>query len=454
METMFIERREKLRKKFKSGVILIPGNGESPINYRDNCYEFIQDSTFLYYFGLNQPNFIGVIDIDKGEDIVFGTELTMDDIIWMGNQEGFSSQLKKYGVENFRDISELKEYLKGRDVLYTNQYRAENRECIATLLNMDYFEVEKKFSLNLVKAIIEQRSIKTEYEVKEIEKAVNITRQMHLTAMRKAKAGMKIYQLVAEIEKIAKESKATTSFKTICTTKGQVLHNNLYDDELKNGDLILLDCGAKIESGYCGDMTTVFPVSGNFTENQKNIYNILIKMFNKAEEIIAPGIYYRDIHLEVCKVLLKEFKKIEILRGNIEEMLEKGVYGVFLPHGLGHMMGLDVHDMENFGEDLVGYDDSIKRSKIFGLSALRMAKKLEKGHIVTVEPGIYFIPELIEKWRKEERFKEYIDYEKLESYQYFGGMRYEGDFLITNNSGVRLGEKMPKTYEEVENIMK
>lgn len=448
---IFMKRRELLSKNFQNEVIIFIGNSESPTTYGDNCYDFIQDSTFLYYFGLNKADLIGVID--REESIIFGKEYTMDDIIWMGNQASYEKQSESVGCK-FRDIDELEKYLEGKKILYLPQYRSENKEKLAKILKKDYFKINKESSKELIDKIVSQREIKSEEEIEEIEKAVNITRDMHFKAMEEVKAGMKVYELVTKLENEARKVNAKISFRTICTNRGQILHNELYNDMLKDGEIVLLDCGAKVESGYCGDMTTVFPVNGKFSDQQKEIYEILIKMFDRAVELIKPGVFYKAVHLEVCKVLAGELKKIGILNGDVDEIVKNGVHALFLPHGLGHMLGLDVHDMENFGEDNVGYDKEIQRSEQFGLSALRMAKRLKPGHVITVEPGIYFIPELIKKWKKEKKYIEYINYKKLEEYMNFSGMRYEGDFLVTLDGNRRLGKKMPKKYEEIEKKIK
>ncbi|WP_300329373.1 M24 family metallopeptidase, partial [Fusobacterium sp.] len=249
----------------------------------------------------------------------------------------------------------------------------------------------------------EQRNIKTPEEIVEIEKAVNVTREMHLKAMEIAKPGMKEYEVVAEIENVAKKYNCGLSFPTICTINGQILHNHNHSNTLKEGDLLLIDAGAKLENGYCGDMTTTIPVSGKFTERQKDLYNLLISMFDRASELIKPEITYKEIHLEVAKVLAKGMVERNILKGDIEEIVEKGVHALFMPHGLGHMMGLDVHDMENIGEVIVGYNGE-EKSKQFGLASLRLGRELEEDFVFTVEPGIYFIPELIKQWREENKF--------------------------------------------------
>ena len=269
--------------------------------------------------------------------------------------------------------------------------------------------------------------------------------------MEKIKPGMMEYEVAAILENVAKSQNCGLSFPTICSINGQTLHNHYHGNKIKEGDLLLIDAGARLENGYCGDMTTTHPVSGKFTEKQKDIYNLLISMFDKAEELIKPGITYMAVHLAVCKVLAEGMISRGILKGNADEIVEKGVHALFMPHGLGHMMGLDVHDMENIGEPIVGYNGA-EKSKQFGLSSLRLGRTLETGFVFTVEPGIYFIPELIEKWKSENKFIEYINYDNLERYIDFGGMRYEGDYLVTETGNRRLGDTMPKYPDEIEKI--
>lgn len=456
---VYISRRKRLKELVGNGLVLIVGNSESPMSYADNSYNFIQDSTFLYYFGLNSPDLVGVMDVDSDEDYIFGKEFTMDDIIWMGQQRTFKERAKDVGIENFVELEKMKEILKRdkdneRIIHFTNQYRVENSLKISRLLGLSLDEVNEKFSKRLVDGIIEMRSLKRDYEIAELEKATNVTREMHLVAMKNVKVGMKGYELVALLEAVAKKYNATTSFHTICTTNGQILHNHFHGNIFKEGDIVLLDCGARLENGYCGDMTTVFPVSGRFDSRQKDIYSLLIEMFDRAEECTKPGVTNKSVHLEVCKVLVEGLIKRGIMRGSVDEIVDAGAHALFFPHGLGHMIGLDVHDMENFGENNVGYDNVTKREIQFGLKSLRMGKELKPGYVLTIEPGIYFIPELIKKWEKEGKFKEYINYEEVKKYLDFGGMRYEGDFLITENGNRRLGDKMPKYDYKIEEILK
>lgn len=451
---IYVERRKKLKENFKDGIILIPGNNYSPLDCKDNCYPFLQDATFRYYFGLSHPGLVGIIDIDNDKEIIFGNDYTISDIVWMGKQKYLKELVFEVGIKSFIEIEELKSYLvKRKNIRFTNQYREDIKNFISSLIDINPFNFDDYTSFELVNAIIAQRNIKSDVEIKEIEKAVNITKEMHLAAIKNVRIGMKEFELVAEVEHATKKNNAYFSFQTILTKNGQILHNHYYGNTLKSGDLVLLDCGAINENGYCGDMTTTFPVSGKFSERQKLIHNIVRDMFDKAVDISKVGVFYRDVHLEVCKVMAKNLKKIGLLKGNVEELVSKGAHALFMPHGLGHMLGMTVHDMENFGEINVGYDKEIQKSKQFGLSSLRLGRRLQIGYVFTIEPGIYFIPDLFEKWKKEKLYEEFLNYEEIEKYMDFGGIRMERDILITENGAKILGESFPRTADEIEEFM-
>ena len=452
---IYVERRKKLKENFKDGIILIMGNDFSPLDCPDNTYPFIQDATFKYYFGIDHNGLIGMIDIDKNKEIIFGNDFTMSDIIWMGKQKYLKYLAKDVGIENFVEKEEIKKYLENRkNIRFTNQYRADNVMYLSSILNISPFEFDEYTSFDLVKAIIKQRNIKDRVEIQEIERAVDVTKEMHLAAMRNVKAGMKEYELVAEVEREPRKYNAYYSFQTILTKNGQILHNHNHSNVLKDGDLVLLDCGALSDEIYCGDMTTTFPVSGKFTERQKTIHNIVRDMFDKAKDLARAGITYKEVHLEVCKVLAENMKKLGLMKGNIEGAVGAGAHALFMPHGLGHMMGMTVHDMENFGEINVGYAEGEKKSTQFGLSSLRLAKKLEVGNVFTIEPGIYFIPDLFEKWKSEKLHQEFLNYDEIEKYMDFGGIRMERDILIQEDGTSRiLGDKFPRTANEIEEYM-
>lgn len=382
---IYVNRRKKLKENFKDGLILIMGNNFSPLDCEDNTYPFIQDATFKYYFGIDHNGLIGIIDIDKNEEIIFGNDYTMSDIIWMGKQKFLKELALEVGIEKFIEKEELKKYLENRkSIRFTNQYKADNIMYLSSILNINPFKFDDYTSFDLVKAIIRQRNVKEKIEIEEIEKAVNITKEMHLSAMRNVKAGIKEYELVAEVEKQPRKYNAYYSFQTILSKNGQILHNHSHLNNLKDGDLVLLDCGALSDEGYCGDMTTTFPVSGKFTERQKTIHNIVRDMFDRAKDLAKAGITYKELHLEACKVLATNMKKLGLMKGEVEDIVNLGAHALFMPHGLGHMMGMTVHDMENFGEINVGYEEGEKKSTQFGLSSLRLAKKLEIGNVFTI----------------------------------------------------------------------
>lgn len=451
---IYLKRRKKLKDKFKSGVILIPANNFSPLDYKDNCYPFIQDATFKYYFGINHQSLIGIIDLDNNEDIIFGHDYTMSDIIWMGKQKSLKELAFDVGVNKFIEKDELKNFLKSKtNIMFTTQYKADTIMYLSSILNINPLEFEKYTSLDLAKAIIEQRNIKEDIEILEIEKAIEITKEMHLAAMKNVKIGMKEYELVAEVERAARKYDAYFSFQIILTKRGEILHNHSHQNTLEDGDLVLLDCGAKSASCYCGDMTTTFPVNGKFSPLQKTIHNIVKDMFDKAISLIKPNIFYRDIHIEVCKTMARALKNLGLLKGDVDKLVQEGAHALFMPHGLGHMMGMTVHDMENFGEIYVGYDEEIEKSKQFGLASLRLGRRLKEGYVLTVEPGIYFIPELIKKWKEEKLFENFLNYDEIEKFVNFGGIRMERDILVTEKGARILGSTFPRTADEIEKFM-
>lgn len=454
---IYVERRGELSEKMKKGLGIFLGNVDSPIDYADNCYSFAQDSTFRYFFGMERAELIGVIDFENGESYISGKDFTLGDMIWMGEQNTIAKEMEKFGIENFITSENFENWFKnfsaGREVEFILPHRCENLLKLGDILEKDYKALENLESVRLKKSIIEMRNIKKSEEIVEMEIATDVTRLMHLKAMEMARAGVKEYEIAAAVEAVAKAHNCTTSFQIICSTHGEVLHNHDHSGTLKDGDLLLLDCGAKTSLGYCGDMTTTIPVGGKFSEKQKKIYNILIEMFDSAVDKLQLGKNFREAHDAACRKLIEKFKELGILKGESEEIFENSAHALFFPHGLGHMIGMDVHDMENYGENLVGYGDENKRDTRFGFRSLRMGRTLEPGFVFTVEPGIYFIPRLIQDWKERGHNNQYIDYQILEEYINFGGMRYEGDFLMEKNGARRLGKIMPKTWEEIESSM-
>lgn len=458
----YTERRAQLLENLRSqnsnhdtSLILITGNTESPMNYRDNIYRFRQDSNFRYYFGINLPNLHAVIDSSTGQAIIFGNEYTMDDIIWVGEQVALRELSERVGIQDVRPISELHSYIAeaSRQVLFTPPYRHDNMILLSTLLGESPLNIPNLVSVDLIKAVVAQRSIKTTEEIIQMEDAVNITRSMHLTAMQSTAPDFYEYEVVGAIHQSLHAAHAELAYPIIFSINGQTLHNHHHDNLMPSGALALNDSGAENAFGYAGDITRTFPVNGRFSNQQKEIYELVLKMEKDSIAACSAGTPYREIHLLSNKILLEGLKEIGILQGAVDDMLAAGVAGMFMPHGLGHMIGMDVHDMEDLGEQYVGYTPQIQRSTMLGLKSLRLAKPLENGFVITVEPGIYFIPQLIDKMRAEKQYMDFVQYDRLEQYRDFGGVRIEDDVHISENGPVVLGEYIPKEIKEIEELM-
>jgi Xaa-Pro aminopeptidase len=453
----YINRRKELVRNVGSGLILFLGNDESPMNYADNGYHFRQDSTFLYYFGIDFPELTAVIDVDNNRQIVFGDDYTIDHIVWMGPQPTIAERASFAGIETTLPVGKLAGILKdaqtlGREIYFLPPYRTEHVLKLHELLGIPTKEVAQKYSLKLVKTIIGQREIKSEEEIAEIEKAVDVSVDMHVAAMQIACSGMTEAQVAARVYEIAHAANGEISFPIIATVNGQTLHNHYHGNVLKSGDLFLLDAGGEVESHYCGDLSSTFPVDKTFTVQQKLIYEMSLKTHYAAIAAIELNQPYKNVHLAACKATTESMKELGLLKGDPEEIIQAGAHALFFPHGVGHMMGLDVHDMENLGEIWVGYNGEPKSTQ-FGLKSLRLAKPLQSGHVFTIEPGIYFIPELMDKWQSEKKFMEFINWTEVQKFRNFGGIRNEENYMMTEAGKRRLGTKVkPKTVEEVELI--
>ena len=441
------------------GIILFPGNEESAMNYKGNTYHYRQDSNFLYFFGINKPGFYGLCDVDSGEDIIFGDDFTIDDIIWMGDQPSVKTLAGEAGVVNTRSFSELSAILRtaiqsGRKLHILPTYRGDHEVRLSGLLDMDCREVRNYVSEELIRAVVKLRSVKDRYEIEEIGKAMEVAGVMHTTAMKMAYPGNYERELTGTIEGIALSHGGPVSFPVILSMDGQILHNHEHGNELVEGRLVVCDAGAETEMCYASDITRTYPVGGKFNLQQKEIYEIVLEANMKTIEAIRPGVTYKSIHLMACRIIAGGLKGLGIMKGDMEEAVAAGAHALFMPHGLGHMMGLDVHDMEGLGEDYVGYNDQIRRSDQFGLAYLRMARELEPGFVVTDEPGCYFIPALIDIWKEEKKFGQFINYDRLDAYRRFGGVRIEDDILVTDDGYRVLGSPIPKTVADVEATMR
>lgn len=435
----------------RTGSLLFLGNRESPMNYRDNCYPFRQDSSFLYFFGLAEPDLAALLDLSSGEATIYGDEATLDDIVWTGPQRPLSDRAAEVGVFRTAPRSALSTDLApGRSApAYLPSYRGETRLELAELLGVPPAAVDRGASVDFIRGVVALREIKEEAEVAELEAATATSVRMHQAALSLARPGLRERDLVVELSRVAEASGGRLSFPVIATADGSVLHSRSTENLLVEGGLTLVDAGAETALGYAGDLTTTFPVSGRFTSRQREIYQLVLESHLAAASMIRPGLPYREAHLGAARRVVLGLKDLGLMKGDPDEAVALGAHALFFPHGVGHQIGLDVHDMENLGELYVGYDGG-ERSSQFGLKSLRMAKPLRSGMAVTVEPGIYFIGELLDRWRSEGRFRDFIVYDALEAYRGFGGIRNEEDWLVTPTGGRRLGPDFDKSPQAIE----
>jgi Xaa-Pro aminopeptidase len=453
----YTDRRDALvrglaGRGIREGTIVLLGHRESPMNYADNCYVFRQDSSFLYFVGISQPSLAATIDLASGAAVLYGDEATMDDIVWTGPQVAVAELAARSGISAVRPRSALASDLaraRGESLLYFPPYRADSRAEFAELTGNPYAEVNAGSSLPLVKAAIALREIKSLPEIAEMDKAVAVSVEMHRAALRAARAGMLESEVYGRVAEVALASGGGLSFPVIATTKGATLHTHSHDRKLEAGGLFLLDAGAEARSGYAGDLSTSFPISARFDERQRAVYGLVLRMHRKACSLLKPGAEFRDVHFAAAREGVLGLKELGLMRGDPDEAVRSGAYAFFFPCGTGHMIGLDVHDMEDYGEGHVGYDGT-RRSALFGLKSLRLAKPLKSGMTFTVEPGIYFIPELFAMWEAEGRFTDFIDYAAVKSWLSFGGMRNEEDWLVTPGGARMLGPEFDKSVAAIE----
>jgi Xaa-Pro aminopeptidase len=453
----YTARRAKLAKDVKKGLILLMGNNDVGMNYKANTYAFRQDSNFLYFFGMDMPGLTAIIDAESGQTTIYGTDWTLEDIIWVGQQTGLSQYAAQAGVTDVRAAKQVASDVKlarksGRHVHYLPPYRHDNILTVSKLTGVNISRLKQKASESLIRAVVQQRSKKTAEELAEMERAVNTSGAMHVAAMRHARAGMHESDVAAVVRAKAIADGGDIAYGIICTTHGHVLHNHHYHHELKNGQLLLLDAGAATANHYAGDITRTWAIGGKFSQQQRDIYEIVLAAEMHAISLVRPGVTYQEVHLAAALVIAEGLKSLGLMSGNMQDAVAQSAHALFFPHGLGHMIGLDVHDMEDLGENFVGYSDKVARSKDFGTAYLRLGRHLEEGFVLTVEPGIYFIPELIDKWAGEKKFKNYINYDRVEAFRDFTGIRIEDNVLVTSNGQRVLGDPIPKSISEVEGV--
>ncbi len=455
---IYTARRNALRKLIPSGIILFPGNSEAAYNYPANTYSFRQDSNFSYFFGLDNPDFAGIIDVDNDIDYIFGNDFEIDDIIWMGPQPKAVDLAAKVGVKNTAALSELTVFINNcirnkRVIHFAPTYRAETTLQICGLLGINPLRISDYASMPLIEAIIRLRSIKSDLEVAEIEKAVDIAWQMFTTGMRMAYPGRKEQEIVGAMEGISVAHGKPVSFPIILSTNGQILHNHHHENILHEGRMLVMDAGTETALNYASDITRTVPVGGKFSQKQREIYEIVLNANLNGIAATKPGTFYRDCHMVAAETIASGLKDLGLMKGDVKQAVAAGAHALFFPHGLGHMLGMDVHDMEGLGQIHVGYDNEIQPSKQFGTAYLRLGRRLQPGFVLTNEPGIYFIPELIDMWRAEKKYTEFLNYDKIEEYRDFGGIRIEDDILVTADGHRVLGKPIPKTVAEIEATM-
>ncbi len=450
------QRRSKLLENVESGLLLFLGNIENPINFEHNTYAFRQDSTFLYYFGIKEPNLAAIIDVDNQRTIVFGNELNIDQIVWMGRQETLREKCDKAGVVDCQPFSALSDYLdkaalSGQRVHYLPPYQSFNKILLSDLLHTPIAKLTA--SVPFIKAVVAQRAIKEEQEIVQIEEALRISVDMHLLAMKISKPGMKEMEVANAIRHLAADQAAPLAYPPIVTIRGEILHNSYQFNTLKEGDMLLNDSGAETSMGYAGDLTRTFPVGRRFSNKQREIYDVVLKSFTDARALLRPGISFKEVHIQACESLVAGLVDLGLMKGDPKDAVRQHAHTLFFQCGLGHMMGLDVHDMEDLGEQYVGYtDDEPKDTQTFGLKSLRLGRKLETGFVVTVEPGVYIIPELIDRWQAENKLADFINYDQVNAYRDFGGIRIEDNFLITESDYRLLGPELAKTADDIEKL--
>ena len=459
-KSTYVERRNELKKLVGSGLIVLFGNNDSPANYPSNTYKFRQDSSFLYYFGLHRNGLVGVIDVDNDREYLVGDEIDIEDIVWYGSVTSVAEMAEMTGVARtaaMRELPAIVESAKaqGEEVHFLPPYRFDNQIQIMDLLGIHPSQQKAAASLKLIAAVVKMRTTKTEEEIAELERAAEIGYEMHTTAMRLCRPGITEQYIGGMVDGIANAYGCMVSFQTIATQHGEVMHGNPSPAKLEAGRLMLVDAGAETNENYCSDNTRTTPVSGVFTQKQKDIYNIVVECHDHVLEVAKPGVRGWDVHFAVCRIITERLQQLGLMKGDVEESLKAGAHAMFLPHGLGHSMGMDVHDMEGLGQVYVGFDNEVRPSTQFGTNALRFGRRLQKGFVVTDEPGIYFIPALIDDWKKNGTNAQFLNFDKIDEYRDFGGIRIEDDVLITDEGCRFIGSKrIPYHVEDVEEFMR
>lgn len=458
----YINRRQELKKLVGTGVVILFGNNESPANFPANgYYPFRQDSSFLYFFGQQRDGLIGVIDIDNDIETLVGDDIDIDDIVWYGSVDSVHDMAEQVGVANSAPMKTMKTICNDamrnhRKIHFLPPYRHDIMIQIFDLLGIHPNQQKESASMDLIKAVVKMRSTKTQEEIDELERAAVIGYKMHTTAMRLTKPGVTEKFIGGQVDGIANSYGSMVSFPTIFSQHGEIMHGNPSMAELQSGRLVLCDAGAETINHYCSDNTRTYPVNGKFTNRQLSIYKVVEECHDQVLQLARPGVKYADVHFAICRIIFNRMKELGLARGNTEDAIAEGAHAMFLPHGLGHMMGMDVHDMESLDQINVGFDEETRPNlEQFGTNCLRMGRRLEEGFVVTDEPGIYFIPDLIDKWRAENHCADFLNFDELDKYKDFGGIRIEDDVLITKDGCRFIGkDRIPYHPQDVEEFMK
>lgn len=453
----YIERRRILCDRIGSGIILLMGNNDSPVNYPSNSYKFRQDSSFLYYFGLHREGLVGVIDADERREYLIGDDIDIEDIVWFGQVDSVADMAAQTGVLHSAPMKELatlveKARKQGRKIHFLPPYRHDLMIQLMDLTGIHPSQQREAASVELIRTVIDQRAVKSEGEVEEIERACAIGYEMHTTAMKMCRPGITEQEIAGRISGIASSKGCIVSFPSILSMHGEIMHGYPSPRPLEAGRLMLCDAGAETNENYCSDNTRTTPISGKFTQRQREIYQIVVDCHDYALTLARPGVKWWDVHFGVARIMTERLKELGLMKGDTEEAVKAGAHAMFFPHGLGHMMGMDVHDMEGLGQQYVGFDDEVRpRLDQFGTNALRCGRRLQEGWVMSDEPGIYFIPALIDEWRAKGHCKDFLCFDKIETYKDFGGIRLENDILITKEGCRMLGKQViPYHINDVE----
>ena len=451
---IYEERRQRLQERLKTGLLLFLGNDESPLNALGNMHAFRQDSTFLYFTGVDHPGFSLLMDLDQDTATLFADEPSLDTIVWTGLLPSVAELAWKAGITHAAPVTKLADRLRkavaqGRAIRFLPPYRPENKLKLFLLLGFHPEHQALAASVDFIQAVAEQRAYKNSEEIAEIERAVDLSVDMHMAAMRMARPGMLEAELLARVTELALASGGDLSHPVIATTHGEVIRNRFHDLVLENGRMFLLNAGAETLRHYPGDLTSSFPVNRTFSARQKEVYQIVLNALQDSAAMLKPGVWFQDAHLTACKTLVAGLKALGLMKGSVDEAVAQGAHALFFPHGLGHMLGLDVHDMEDLGEEWVGHEGR-PRSSQFGLNTLRLAREMRPGFVFTLEPGLYFIPELMDRWQADKKFTAFIDYPRLEPYRTFGGIRIGENYVMLDHGARRLGKPLPRVPSEME----